>query len=557
MSGANTSSLQVAPEDLDRVEELARYLAAHDGRMPTEELPLAWWLVDVLDRDEDDPVRRALAGIPVRQLDRSLSPKKAHAWNTWFARYDQLSWVGHRGQDLDEVLGKDKTLRDWYNDMLSRHHVGSLGRIETLLLGRNPLWDPERLPNTKDSRGQMAFKIGIRAVREFYLEHQHTDIPEGYTAAGLDVCTWWRVQRNHYRNNGLKEHLRQQMARLGTLGADLRTDKERAAADPVFANRDRLKEIADFVGAHGMEALPRHGEPFINSARTWLIQYSNGTLDPALEAALEAIDGWSWMEGTDLKPFREFAFTHGHLDVAREYVTSAGEPIGSELYRIRKERWTAVDPDASVKRVDAQLDALAQRGWEQSLLELGVWNNLCAGLPESDYVTPSGFHLGAFVKWALRKAEHGLLPRARLRDLSRVTENAWWLEADEEAYAATEAVLSRFARQHGHCSPFWGETWGEGDAKRDLALFVLRACADWKAGDFSPLDPHRLESLPGWSWSRRERARQRRKATRASSAEGRSRQDRTREPVRSVRTDIADPDSTLNRSGLKQFLPGD
>ena len=552
----NQPSLAVAPEELDRVEELVRYLAGHDGRMPTDDMPLSWWLVDALDHDDGHPLRQALASIPVRPPVRNLTPKKAHAWQLWLARYDQLAWAARRGQELDGILVRDKVLRDWVNDTLSRHLTGKLGAVETLLLKRNPLFDFNRELDTKSSRDQAAFKLNIEAVRKFYLEHKHTDIPEGYAVAGLDVHQWWHVQRARYASDtGMKEHLRQQLTRLSRLGVDLRTDKERAQEDIVFRNRDRLKEVAEYVGEYGMSALPEHGAPFVTNARKWITQYYDGKLDPAIQEVLEAIDGWSWEEGSGLGAFREFALTYGHLDVDRDHVTPDGEPIGDELYRIRKECWTAVDPKMPIKHMDDQLDSLAQQGWERGVTELGAWYDSRGKLPERDCVTASGFHLGAFMKWVYRSVEHGLLSRARLKDLSRVTKNPWWLETDKEAYATTEGLLARFARAHDHCSPFWGESWGEKGVKRDLALFVRRVCADRDAGDFSPMEPHRLEGLPGWAWSRRERAQKRRRATRAKSAQGRAAA--PREPVRSVRTDVADPDSKLNRSGLRQFLPAD
>ncbi|WP_159048615.1 hypothetical protein [Streptomyces sp. NRRL F-4489] len=46
----NQPSLTVPPEELERFEELVRYLAAHDGRTPTDDMPLAWWLVEALEQ---------------------------------------------------------------------------------------------------------------------------------------------------------------------------------------------------------------------------------------------------------------------------------------------------------------------------------------------------------------------------------------------------------------------------------------------------------------------------------------------------------------------------
>jgi hypothetical protein len=213
----------------------------------------------------------------------------------------------------------------------------------------------------------MAFKVGINAVREFYLQNKHSEIPEGYTVAGLDVHQWWHTQRSRYASDsGMKEHLRQQFTRLGKLGVDLRTDKQRAQDDIVFRFRDRLREIADFIGEHGMSALPERGEPFVNRARIWIDQYRKGTLDPALQEALEGIDGWSWeacgeaeearkraeweerrrqlaeQRGTEhigpvLDAIRAFAEQYGHTGIPVGAVTEDGVPFGRLADRWRRQ----------------------------------------------------------------------------------------------------------------------------------------------------------------------------------------------------------------------------
>lgn len=552
----------VTAEDLSRIEELVRYVASHDGRMPTDDLPLSWWLVDILDEEKDHPVRQTLTGIPVVQVGRNLNPKKAHAWSTWISRYDRLIWAGQRGQSLDDILPKDKMMRDWFNDMLVRHHVGSLGTIESLLLEKASLWDPDLLPDTRSAKQQVTFKIGIDAVREFYLKNKHTDIPEGYTVAGLDIHHWWFVQRGAYSHpNGMKEHLRQQFARLENLGADLRTDKQRAAEDIVFRYRDRMAEIADYIGQHGMSALPEKGKTFVNSARNWIAQYHNGNLDPALQEALESISGWSWgEEDLDLEVYREFASTHGHLDVHQEQSTAYEEDAWVRLRRISQEYWLNPNPPRPVKRAVGQFNDIADTSWERGVSKLAAWcRKYQDQMPEPEAVTASGFRIGIFMKYVYRKADHGLLSRAQLRDLVRASGNDWWLESDVDAYGRTVTVLARFARPHGHCAPLWGDTWGDEDMRRDLAGFVKRVCADREADDLSATEALYLEGLPGWSWSRRERAEKRAKAARVKSAGGRAAaiRQQVKEPKRSVRTDLPDPDSKLNRSGLKQFLPAD
>jgi hypothetical protein len=177
---------------------------------------------------------------------------------------------------------------------------------------------------------------------------------------------------------------------------------------------------------------------------------------------------------------------------------------------------------------------------------LADWHRQHHATPDVGLVTGDGFHLGAFVERATRMAGQALLSWQQLRDLSKATGDNGWLETDPKAYRDAMKALADYTRIHRHCQPAWERMWQE----TDLCRFILRVCADRDADDLPPSDVLRLESLPGWAWSRYERIKARQKAP------GR-RVETFKEPVRSVRTDVADPDSTLNRAGLRQFLPGE
>lgn len=314
----------VTPEELDRIEELIRYVAAHDGRLPTDDLPLAWWLVDVLDQPEEHPVRRLLAGIPLMPPVRPLTPKKAHAWSTWLAHREALVWADRRGVTLDEAIAKDKSLHTWVNDMLSRHLVGSLGGIETLLLARTPLWDFERSLDTRASKKETIFKVGLNAVRVFYLEHGHTDFPEGYTSAGLDVAAWWALTRAHYASGVLKDHHRVRVEKLGNLGVDLRTNKE--------LDREAKRKAAE----EREQRLAEEREQRLAGKR-------QRELEKRRQARAE-------QRGTDdtgpiLEAIRAFAVKHGHTAIPVGAVTENGVEFGRFA-----DQWRRVRPDRQLRR---------------------------------------------------------------------------------------------------------------------------------------------------------------------------------------------------------------
>lgn len=311
----------IPAEDLDRVEEVVRYLAEHDGRLPSDDTPLAWWLVDALDRPENHPLRRLLAKVPLMPPVRPLSPKKAHTWSVWLGRREALVWADRRGKTLDEAIAKDKPLHTWVNDQLSRHRIGSLGEVEAMLLARTPLWDFERDLDTRSSRKETVFRVGLNAVRAFYLEHKHTDFPEGFTAQGIDVAAWWALTRAHLASGVLKDHHRQHVEKLGKLGVDLRTNKElaqeakRRAAEERREQEERLAE-------------ERREVKLEKRRQDRAAQRGTDDVSPIIDA------------------IRAFANRHGHTGIPVGAVTEDGVEFGRFA-----DRWRRVRPDRSLRRV--------------------------------------------------------------------------------------------------------------------------------------------------------------------------------------------------------------
>lgn len=533
-------------QDVKHLEEMVQYLAAHDGRLPTDDMPLAWWLVETFDEPKDSPVRQHLASIPITKPGQGLTPKKAHAWATWLARRAQLDVIHRRGLTLDDALAKDSELRRWADLNLSRYHTGQLGAMERLLLDRTPAWSFDRQLTTKAASKETAFKVGLNAVRDFYTEHGHADIPEGTMVGDLDLHAWWKYQRNCYALGNLKPHVLQRLEKLGKLGADLRSDKERAKEEAAFRHRKRLEEVASYVAKHGMEMLSKDQSTVARGAQTWIGQYHKGTLDPALVEALEGIEGWSW-EAADLEELRAFALVHGHVDVPRDYAGADG--LDEEVTTVHLEAWNGPHPSGAVKRRARRADRIAHLGWERAMQELRDWHRAHGRPPGKGQVTGSGFRLGGFLLWAEESAGGALLARVRLRELAEVTGSDRWLKAEPQPFGQAVKTLERFAGTQRHCHPLWGGLYGAGV---DLSRFLKRLDADRAHDDLSAAEMRRLERLPGWSWSRRERAETRKVVERAGAARKKV---PPREPTRSVRTDVADPSSQLNKSGLRQFLP--
>jgi PAS domain-containing protein len=326
----NQPSLDVASEELNRVEELVRYLAAHDGRLPTDDMPLAWWALDVLDGPRSSPVHRLLQDIPLRDLSRPFSPGRAATWAKFVQRLDQLDWMEYRGETLDDTVTKD--LETWAQSAVVRYLSGSMKPTEELLLRKRPVWSFER-PLSGKRRNQAAWGIGLREVKAFHRTHGHTDIPEDLIVEGVPVRLWWKQARDRYAGNGLKPHDRQ---RLEGLKLDLRSDGELAKAEKrkaaeerhrqAMENRQRAKEgviraiaerrgvddirpvlkaIRSFADQYGHTGIPvgavteEDGIEFGRFVDQWRRMYAaRGRQfggDRELRDALESIPQWTWM----------------------------------------------------------------------------------------------------------------------------------------------------------------------------------------------------------------------------------------------------------------------
>lgn len=311
----NRPTLIVEPEELDRFEELVRYLAAHDGRMPTDEMPLAWWVLDMLDRPRQDPVRILFDCIPLRDLATPLSPKRADVWVKCVQRLDQIDLMGRRGESMEDRKADD--LGKWAEATILRYLSGKMKPAEELLLRRREAWSFER-PLSPKRRSDAAMAVGLRAIREFHKKHGHTDVPDSVVIEGVNLRLWWQFMRDRYAGKAMKPHDRQ---RLEGLKLDLRSDtelaKEKAAEERMEAQRAQrraklaaqrgvedigpvLDAIRAFAERHGHTGIPVgattiDGVEFGRHVDRWRRQYARAPIEKGLRRALEGMPHWVWM----------------------------------------------------------------------------------------------------------------------------------------------------------------------------------------------------------------------------------------------------------------------
>lgn len=314
----NQPSLDVPPAELNKVEELIRHLVAHDGRMPSDDMPLAWWVLDVLEGPRSSPVHRMLQGIPVTDLQRPLAPKRVEVWRKFVERLDQLDWMQQRGESMEDKAAQD--LGKWAESTIVRYLSGTMKTTEEMLLRKRPVWSFEQ-PLSPKRRSDATMAIGLGAIKEFHRKHGHTEVPDGVIVEGVNLRLWWKTMRDRYATKGMKPHERQ---RLEGLKLDLRSDKELAAEQRKAEaesrrEAERAKRRANLAAQRGVEDLgsvldairafaEQHGHTGIPVGATteggvefgrhvdrWRQQFAKAPIEKGLRRALEKMPHWTWV----------------------------------------------------------------------------------------------------------------------------------------------------------------------------------------------------------------------------------------------------------------------
>lgn len=339
---------------------------------------------------------------------------------------------------------------------------------------------------------------------EFAAEHGHMRVPRGYrTSLGIDLHTWIGHQRQLYRNGQL---LAERVERLEGL------------AGWTWNARDSdwmrcLAAVHTFSAEHGHTA-PGHRYRTADGIALgiWLQNQRNafreGSMPAERVALLEAVPGWTWRVLDDawernLAALERYVDEHGHARPAKD-VTVDGLAVGN---------WVAIQRRL---RNDGRLEAgRAERlaglpGWTWNALE-SVWDeNFEAlvqyvqehgdALPPQGYRAAGGLALGHWVTdQRRRRAKLTVDRRSRLESLP-----GWAWNPAEARWAENLTKLTDFAAHHGHSYPPRDQSSPE---LVKLNQWVITLRRPGRRERLTVEQREQLESLPGWSWEPRPRAR--------------------------------------------------
>ncbi|GAA1979226.1 helicase associated domain-containing protein [Kitasatospora viridis] len=486
--------------DLTRV---IRHLVDHDGRLPEDSDPLAWWLTDLWERPQDDPLRAAVASIPILP-NKPSTPRRAHEWGTrlhWLHNLDR--WLAHNGPEPRHPHVIDtfcQGLGKWINQICVQHWSGRLSLAEEILLRSRPGWTFDQELTRKGNRAADTGE-GLRLITDFVRTHGHSNVPDGTAVNGFRLDRWWADTRASIAQGSARPQVVQRLEALKAKGADLRSDAEQRRS---FAEQRRVQAvqaIATFVGFNQhcnipYDATTPTGFTYGRTVSSWRGEYAQGKLDPAIRAAVEAIDGWEWVR-PELVALEVYARTWGHIDVPVDYVTEDGLLLGEQIEKLRSRRWVRRLGNGG-NQVKKYLDRAAAVGWQTGID--AVTDTLQALWDDAEPpVLEGGFKVQDFAAYCRNSASRGLLTASQLDDYQNATKII--LASREEQlkiFRANTDELFHYLEESDDHVPAWDHRSPTG---LPYARWIRVIRTDHWAGRLPwPHEKYLLNSVPDWSW---------------------------------------------------------
>jgi hypothetical protein len=341
------------------------------------------------------------------------------------------------------------------------------------------------------------FYFGL--LEGFVQREGHARVPAHYHEDRYGLGAWVGRQRAKYGERALMPELE---ARLEALPG--------WTWDPFAKDWDEgFSRLRRFVQREG-HARVRSGwrEDGYRLGQWAIVQrskYGQGALDFQRRARLEALPGWTW---NLLQADWEEGFSHllrfvereGHARVDAQR-REAGYRLGQwvTVQRTRYREGT-LDPER-----EALLGAVPEwtwdaraAGWEEGLAQLQRFVEREGHARVPALHREGEYRLGQWVRVQRTSFRKGELDSARRKRLERLPGWTWDLRA--AAWDDRFASLHRYVEREGHAHV--PDNWCEDGF--ELGHWVRNQVASHRRGTLNRERGRRLESLPGWTWDRRQ-----------------------------------------------------
>jgi superfamily II DNA or RNA helicase len=438
--------------------------------------------------------RRRLEGLPGWSWGRQLrSP-----WDECLAALqDYVAAHGHASPPQKYRTPAGLTLGRWVSEQRKAYAHNELTRERMQRLQDLSGW----AWNTTDARWEQNFA----ALAAYSREHGDTQPPgDLLSATGQRVAVWAAGVRRAHRNNELPDARRVRVEALPGWSWDKRQQDR--------PWEEMYDDLAAYAAIHG------HANP-AQSLRTqtglplgyWVSEqrkaYRNRRLLAARIARLEELPGWVWNKFDALwengfDELRRYCARTGSARPPKNFVSDSGYRLGSWVREQRRNYYRG--QLAAPRR--RRLDALP--GWNRPGGPDAAWQQYFDALtryadqhghagPIHNHVTAEGLGLGRWVS-AQRHAYRidSIAPdrAGRLESLP-----GWIWNPTIAAWDKGFGELSAYCERTGLADPPHYCVTGSGYA---LGNWVQRQRDNQRTGRLSADRRQRLESLPGWRWTK-------------------------------------------------------
>ncbi len=336
-------------------------------------------------------------------------------------------------------------------------------------------------------------------IQNFVEDFGHSRVLQSYTSSGDLLGSWVNKQRQRYANGVLEQHKIQKLTALPQWSWNPTEDSWEYT----------FELLKNFIIEFGHARVPQlfsyqdvHLGRWVSKQRS---AYRAGRLSPGKIALLEESPGWVWNPfdedfESQFTQLLDFLHRHGHINVPADY-HDGGEDLDSWIQNQRSSYNRGRLPAEKVKRLEGipgwKWD-LRQHSWEQYFDSLQKYVENHGHSRVLQHYTSDGIRLGTWVN-----KQRGFYKNGNMREDRRALLESlpgWtWTPTSARKEEAFE-LLQEFVDREGHARV------PTTHIERGFALgqWITNRRQTFKRGKMLPAEQHRLESIPGWSWTRQE-----------------------------------------------------
>lgn len=375
----------------------------------------------------------------------------------------------------------------------------------------------ESLPGwTWHPRQTSTWEPSFAALADYAATHGHTTPPlDLVTDDGIPLGAWVAEMRQPSRSHKLAHSRRRRLESLPgwtwTPTTTPRNNTPRTAADWTT----KFQTLSDYVTEHGHASPPATTTHAGTAIGRWVTEqrraHRNNTLTPEHTQLLQTLPGWAWT-ANDARWEQNFAalaaYTHQHSNTAipPDYRSDAGTGVATWLHEIRSTRSRdTLTPDRRTRLETLPGWTWARtrndHSWDDAYQELVDWvDEHGHASPTQSTRTPTGLALGHWISAQRVAYKNGTMATNNPDRITRLQALPGWAwDAFDARWEHGYAELHHYTQQHSQATPANRTITPSGYR---LGQWAQEQRLKHRRGQLNETRTQRLETLPGWTWTR-------------------------------------------------------